>query len=103
MIPDTNFLSVIQNAIVNKNILHLAYQNINGEQSSRQVEPIGLTFYSLNWHMIAWCHLRQEYRDFRTSRILDLRPSLMPFRKTDHISMHEYIREIDQTVEKEFK
>lgn len=102
MIPDTNYLSVIQNAIVNKNILHLDYQNMNGEQSSRQVEPIGLTFYSLNWHMIAWCHLRNEYRDFRTSRILSLRPSLMPFRKTDHISMHEYIREIDKTVGQEF-
>lgn len=95
LMPDTNYLTVIQNAIVQKTILKLEYANAQDEVSSREVEPIGLTFYSLNWHLIGWCHLRNDYRDFRTSRIQRLSASLMPFRKNDHIELNEYLRELD--------
>ena len=96
LMPDTNFLTVIQNAIVHRTILKMEYANAGEEEvSAREVEPIGLTFYSLNWHLIGWCHLRNDYRDFRTSRIRRLTASIMPFRKTDHIELNEYLRELD--------
>ncbi len=94
-LPDTSFLSPIQNALNNQTILRIEYENAQNESTSREVEPIGLTFYSLNWHMIAWCHLRHEYRDFRVSRIRDLKTSLMPFRKTDHLSLNEFLKEME--------
>jgi predicted DNA-binding transcriptional regulator YafY len=95
MMPATNFLTVIQHAIVQKNILRIEYANAQEEVSSREVEPIGLTFYSLNWHMIAWCHLRQAYRDFRTSRILRLNASLEPFRIKGHVSLNDYLKDLE--------
>lgn len=95
LMPDTEYLAVIQQAINNKTILRLEYQNREGELTKREVEAIGLTFYSLNWHLIAWCHLRREYRDFRVNRIEKLAASLMPFRKTDHISLQEYLRQVE--------
>ncbi len=98
LMPDTNFLTVIQNAIVHRTILKMEYVNAEEEVSSREVEPIGLTFYSLNWHLIGWCHLRNDYRDFRTNRIRRLTASIMPFRKTDHIELNEYLREMDLRV-----
>jgi predicted DNA-binding transcriptional regulator YafY len=94
LLPDTNYLSIIQGAIIHRNILKIAYRNAQEEISEREVEPIGLTFYSLNWHLIGWCHLRQEYRDFRTSRIVSLQSTLKPFGKTDHIELNEYLRQI---------
>lgn len=94
MMPENNYLTVIQNAIVDKTILKLEYENLEGEYSIRETEPIGLTFYSLNWHLIAWCHLRREYRDFRTSRIRNLQTTIMPFRKDDHIDLNEYLKHI---------
>lgn len=102
LMPDSNHLSVIQQAISQSRILRLEYENAQGEASVREVEPIGLTFYSLNWHLIAWCHLREEYRDFRTSRISDIRATLMPFRKKDHISLHEYLHTIDLKSDREY-
>lgn len=93
LLPDTHYLSTIQNAINQQTILRIEYENINDELSSRELEPIGLTFYSLNWHLIAWCHLRGDYRDFRISRIRNLQASLMPFRKTEHLSLQEYLQE----------
>lgn len=96
MLADTSYLTSIQNAIVQKTILRIEYENTNGERSTRDVEPIGLTFYSLNWHLIAWCHLRRDYRDFRTSRIQKLTATLMPFRKNDHIGLKEYLKIMEE-------
>ena len=92
LMPDTGYLTTIQSAIVQKNILRIEYETSGGESSVREVEPIGLTFYSLNWHLIAWCHLRNDYRDFRTSRIQKLVMTMLPFRKTDHRTLQEYLK-----------
>lgn len=94
-LPNTHYLTTIQKAIIDRTILRIDYENLRGEQRRREVEPIGLIFYSLNWHLIAWCHLRKEYRDFRTSRILRLQPTIMPFRKSDHISLKAYLEDLE--------
>ena len=67
------YLAAIQKAIVDKKVIFLRYQaNTHEEITERQVEPIGLCYYSLNWHLIGWCRLRNGYRDFRLSRIVRL-------------------------------
>ena len=96
LMPDTGYLTTIQSAIVQKNILRIEYETSGGESSVREVEPIGLTFYSLNWHLIAWCHLRNDYRDFRTSRIQKLVMTMLPFRKTDHRTLQEYLKVMEE-------
>jgi predicted DNA-binding transcriptional regulator YafY len=98
LMPITDYLTPLQSAIVNKNIVRIEYQNAQDEHSTRELEPIGLTFYSLNWHLVAWCHLRKDYRDFRISRIEKLVVTLQTFRKTDHIELNEY----QQNIQKEF-
>lgn len=98
LMPSTDYLTPLQNAIVGKNIVRLDYLNANDETSTREVEPIGLTFYSLNWHLIAWCHLRQGYRDFRTSRIQTLRVTMQPFLKKDHLALNEYLENLQKII-----
>ncbi|MFD2245350.1 helix-turn-helix transcriptional regulator [Pontibacter ruber] len=89
---NSDYLATLQNAISTKVMLELAYKNNKEEVSARLVEPIGLVFYALNWHLIAWCHLRKEYRDFRVSRILKIRSTDKPFTKTDHVELSEYMK-----------
>jgi predicted DNA-binding transcriptional regulator YafY len=98
LMPSTDFLTPLQNAIINRTIVKIEYINQEDRHSVRDVEPIGLTFYSLNWHLIAWCHARNEYRDFRTNRIQTIQISLEPFRKHDHISLDDYIQQIQQKI-----
>jgi predicted DNA-binding transcriptional regulator YafY len=98
LLPDSDYLVPLQQAITQKNIVVIEYVNQQEEASTREVEPIGLTFYSLNWHLIAWCHKRQGYRDFRTNRIQSLKISLKPFRKTDHISLNDYILQVQEDI-----
>jgi predicted DNA-binding transcriptional regulator YafY len=93
-VNDYEHLTFIQNAISAKNVLEIDYKNNKEEVSHRRTEPIGLVFYSLSWHMIAWCHIRQDYRDFRVSRILKLKNLDMPFTKTEHIVLNDYMKEL---------
>ena len=86
------YLSIIQNSITSKTILDIDYKNNNEEISKRQVEPIGLIFYAFSWHLIAWCHMRNDYRDFKVARILKLRNIGSAFRKADHIELDSYMK-----------
>ncbi len=86
------YLSILQNTISAKTILEFEYKNNRDEISKRQSEPIGLIFYAFNWHLIAWCKIRKEYRDFRVSRILNIRDTKIPFSKSDHIELNEYMK-----------
>lgn len=69
LVNDYEYLSIIQHTIAAKTIVEFEYQNNNNEISKRRSEPIGLVFYAFNWHLIAWCKTRNDYRDFRVSRI----------------------------------
>ncbi len=86
------YLSELQNAISARQIQEIDYQNNKAEISRREIEPAGLIFYAFSWHLIAWCHLRAEYRDFKVSRILKCRNTGKPFTRTGHITMDEYMK-----------
>ncbi len=90
--PDFEYLSIIQQAISSQQIVEINYKNNKEEISKRQVEPIGLIFYAFSWHLIGWCHARNDYRDFKVPRILKLRNTNLPFTKTDHIELNSYMK-----------
>jgi predicted DNA-binding transcriptional regulator YafY len=60
-------------AIATHRLVRLDYQAAD-TCTTRDVEPIGL-YLSRQWHVVAYCRLRQAFRDFRLDRIqqLDLR------------------------------
>jgi len=91
---DYEHLATIQDAIVARTMLDIAYCRIDGEESVRRIEPVGLIFYALNWHVIGWCHLRGAYRDFRVSRIVSLRNTGLPFEHGDHPSIGEFMNQL---------
>jgi predicted DNA-binding transcriptional regulator YafY len=89
---DSEHLSRLQHAISSHLIVEVDYRNNNNEVSQRQVEPIGLIFYAFSWHLIAWCHLRSDYRDFKVSRILKIHCTEQKFTRTDHIPLNDYMK-----------
>lgn len=96
--PDGNnnfsFLSKIQEGISNRTVLEIDYKKSNEEMSCRKVEAIGLVFYAYNWHLIGWCQLRKDYRDFRVSRIVSLAGTSCTFSIPEHISLNEYMQKL---------
>ena len=69
--PD-NFLSTIQQALGEGKCLKLDYHaQYNQEKTSeRIIDPLGIVFYSNAWHLIGYCKMRNEMRDFRVDRII---------------------------------
>ena len=97
--PDTDspqqHLSLLQQAVVHKKIVHLHYRsNLKEETTRRKVEPIGLLHYGAAWHLIGWCQLRNDYRDFRMSRMLGVVLDDHCFDPSAHPSIREYIEEL---------
>lgn len=67
---DSNALSEIQLAITNFNLVEINYQKLNQEDVSfRTIEPCAMYSSENKWILIAWCHLRNDYRAFRIDRI----------------------------------
>ncbi len=63
-------LMPIQDAVVRRRCLAIRYNTANrGAITERVVEPLGLVFYTRQWHLIAWCRLRRDFRDFRLDRM----------------------------------
>lgn len=90
----TDFLTEIQYSITNKTELEIEYINNSSEHSNRIIEPIGLTFYSNQWHLIAWCRTRNAYRDFKVNRISKLTNRQEPFKKQNHYDINDYIKSL---------
>lgn len=91
---DFDYLSVLQQAVSTKTMIEMEYKNKKEEVSLRRAEPVGLIFYAFSWHLIAWCHVRQDYRDFKVSRILKVRCLDIPFEKSDHIELSDYMKDL---------
>ncbi len=89
---DYEYLALLQATISAKTIIAVDYKNNKQEVSQRKLEPIGLIFYAMSWHLIAWCHLRSDYRDFKVSRILKVTDTGMSFTKSNHIEVNEYMK-----------
>lgn len=70
----SDFLSTIQEALTDFQVLRIAYQKAEAAQSTtRQVEPFAIYQNTLEkWVLIAWCRLRKEFRSFRIDRIQHL-------------------------------
>jgi predicted DNA-binding transcriptional regulator YafY len=89
--PD-HFITDIQHAVVQKHVLQLDYLSGHEEQTLRDVEPIGLFYYGSAWHLIAWCRLRNGYRDFRADRIKSLVNTHQPFEGRNLLTLQEYFQ-----------
>lgn len=85
-------LAQIQRALAQRRVLSIDYLAAGREESTpRDVEPLGLIYYSDRWHLIAYCRLRQDYRDFRTDRMQDLRVRNVAFAGHEGFSVQEYV------------
>lgn len=85
-------LTHIQQAIAQNHVLQLQYHSqYNDAETQREVEPVGLYHYHMAWHLIAFCHARQDYRDFRVDRIRHLTDTGQRFARRERLSLQEYL------------
>jgi predicted DNA-binding transcriptional regulator YafY len=81
-------------AIVGNQVLRLDYRDENGVASSREIEPLCLSFWGGKWTLGAWCRLRQDFRNFRPDRIDGSEPSGEVFVETAGRSLAGYLQAV---------
>lgn len=90
-----NFISDIQKALANQKILEVKYHSIGKDETTcRLIEPLGLCYYSFSWHLIGFCKLRSDYRDFRVDRIKELNITQESCSKDKKITINEYFEQL---------
>ena len=96
---DTIHLQNVLQSIAQKNVLHINYfANHNQQQSSRDVEPLGIYYLGENWYMVAFCRLRKDYRTFKFGSIGKLTVTDEHFEK-QHPALKSFLNKV--TKEKE--
>jgi predicted DNA-binding transcriptional regulator YafY len=67
--PSEVILSAMSSAAQLQQRVHIHYRPSQGEDTERDFDPYGLTYYLQRWYVVGYCHLRQDLRSFRLDRI----------------------------------
>lgn len=81
----------VQQGVVQRRVLRMTYRGGSRiDETEREVEPLGVVFYSANWYLVAWCRLRNDLRHFRIDRIrrLELRTERFEARPDFNLVKH---------------
>jgi predicted DNA-binding transcriptional regulator YafY len=90
--------NILQN-IASKTIIDIGYYANHSQQySNRLVDPIGIFYLGTHWYMVAYCHLRKDYRHFRTDRISYIMPTKDQFAQ-QHPPLKSFLDKMKQEKE----
>lgn len=65
-------MAILRKAVEEQRSVSFDYIDINGNISTREVEPTKLILRVSTWYLYAYCRLRKDYRLFKLSRIKNL-------------------------------
>jgi predicted DNA-binding transcriptional regulator YafY len=85
------WLLAVQRGVAQRRVLRLVYRAAGrSEDTMREVEPLGVVFYSGAWYLVAWCRLRRDFRHFRVDRVqrLEMLEEAIPMRPDFSLTKH---------------
>jgi predicted DNA-binding transcriptional regulator YafY len=62
-------LAIAREALVAQRRIRLKYANEKGDETERDVRPLGVFFWGKTWTLAAWCEMRVGFRNFRLDRV----------------------------------
>jgi predicted DNA-binding transcriptional regulator YafY len=89
---NADHIQTILDAIIYKKVICLDYFAFHSQQDTkRDVEPVGVFYLDSFWHLIGYCRLRNDYRDFRLDRIKKLVVTDKSYVGSNHPTLKDYI------------
>jgi predicted DNA-binding transcriptional regulator YafY len=71
MQPDSVDMGRMRGAIHEQTKVAILYRNLKDESTARTIWPIAVSYFETVRVIVAWCELRQSFRNFRTDRVLE--------------------------------
>lgn len=81
----------LKSAIKKHQQLSMQYMSLGGEQTQREIWPVGLLYWGKVWTLVAWCLLRNDYRVFRLDKIMALTRQEVIFQPSSTLCLKHYI------------
>ncbi|NBJ13006.1 helix-turn-helix transcriptional regulator [Microvirga arsenatis] len=69
----TEDLTSLRDAIRRERKLEVRYRGKDGHESRRVIWPFAIGYFTSGRILVGWCELRQDYRHFRTDRLVGTR------------------------------
>ncbi|KIO37348.1 helix-turn-helix transcriptional regulator [Shewanella sp. cp20] len=85
------FLDLLRKSAREREYILLSYQDVNQSCSERRVRPLALYYWQGVWTLLAWCELRDDFRNFRIDRMSGVLPLASHFPHAPGQEMPDYI------------
>ncbi len=73
-------VQVLRQAAWEERTIRFGYTDAEGRETERDVDPLTIVFMQASHNLLAWCHLREDFRAFRLDRMRDLEQTGASFR-----------------------
>lgn len=93
-------LVTVRAAMTSRQKLRLRYERGDGEETERVVRPLGAFFWGKSWTLTAWCELRDDFRNFRLDRMLEVTTTSETFTDEPGRTLRDYLRGIGEYAER---
>ena len=100
--PSERVLSAMSSAAQLQQRVHIRYHSDQGQDTERDFDPFGLTYYQQRWYAVGYCHLRGDLRSFRLDRITDVHPIDAQFKRPDGFDPLAYVMQAIATMPRRF-
>ena len=81
----------VRESIQKKRCVLIDYADQHQQQTDRCIRPLGLFFWGQVWTAVAWCELRNDFRQFRIDRIRSLTITDRKFEDEEEKSLKFYL------------
>ncbi|MGC4107296.1 MAG: YafY family protein [Thermomicrobiales bacterium] len=89
-LPTAPVLPRLREAIRDELKVRIAYRDEHGAETERTIWPIAVAFFEQVQTTVAWCELRQDYRNFRLDRIAHLALTADHYPRSRHELLPEW-------------
>lgn len=89
-------ISDIRAACWQEQAIQIAYEDRNGARTQRRVFPLAVLYFEYAVMLLAYCHLRDDYRSFHVTQIQEVRPLDESFRPHRVQLLNTYVVKLRQ-------
>lgn len=97
------YLEAIKTALQENRLLSFEYINHSGNKTARVVEPYQLVLKSGHWYLQAYCCVKNDFRLFKLSRMINLQMQEMNFVPREYKKPQLEFRDTAVTMQKKIK
>lgn len=93
---ETDHIDTVRRASWKEEVLEIRYQDKDHIVSEREILPLAIMYAGRTLTVLSWCCLRENFRMFRTDRIIDVKTTGKSFRPRRASLLRDYLAKLHE-------